>query len=214
MIRVAIADDQVLFCSGIEMLIRSQDDLEFVGAAYNGTDAVALAEHERPDVLLMDVRMPELDGIAATRTILELGLPTRIIVLTTHQRDIAVVGAINAGASGFVMKDSTPEFLLASIRTVHGGRIVISPASPQALIRDVAERSEATPNDDAIRVLSDREREIFLLAARGLSTAEIAESAFVTESTVKSHISNILSKLSLTSRLQLVALAHSNNLVR
>jgi len=211
-IRVAIADDQVLFCSGIEMMIRSQSDLEFVGSAYDGTSAVSLAESSKPDIFLMDVRMPETDGISATRQILSLGPPARVIVLTTPQRDIAVIAAIDAGARGFLMKDSTPEFLLATIRSVHLGHTVVAPATPEALIRDVP-TTRRQPNEDVIRQLSRRERTIFLLAAQGLSTSEIAERAYVTESTVKSHISNILSKLGLTSRVQLVALAHTNDLI-
>ena len=213
-IRVAIADDQVLFCSGIEMLIRSQDDLEFVGAAYDGEQVLELVEREHPDVVLMDIRMPKADGISATQRIRAAEGAPRVIVLTTHQRDIAVIGAINAGASGFLMKDATPEFLLAAIRAVHSGKSVIAPASPPPQLFDVETRSMPAPNDEAIEKLSGREKEIFLLAARGLSTAEIAAQAFVSESTVKSHISSILSKMELTSRLQLVALAHANHLVR
>ncbi|MEJ1229381.1 MAG: response regulator transcription factor [Galbitalea sp.] len=213
-IRVAIADDQVLFCSGIEMLVRSQDDLEFVGAAYDGEQILELVEREHPDVVLMDIRMPKADGISATQRIRAAGGAPRVIVLTTHQRDVAVLGAINAGASGFLMKDATPDFLLASIRAVHSGKSVIAPATPPARLFDVGATSQEAPNEQAIGMLSGREREIFLLAARGLSTAEIAAQAFVTESTVKSHISSILAKMELTSRLQLVALAHANRLVR
>ncbi|MDQ1546343.1 MAG: hypothetical protein QOH69_1247 [Actinomycetota bacterium] len=213
-IRVAIADDQVLFCSGIEMLIRSQDDLEFAGAAYDGEQIIELVEREHPDVVLMDIRMPKADGITATQRIRATPNAPRVIVLTTHQRDVAVLGAINAGASGFLMKDATPDFLLASIRAVHSGKSVIAPASPPSRLFDVETASAPAPNEDAIEMLSGREREIFLLAARGLSTAEIAAQAYVTESTVKSHISSILAKMELTSRLQLVALAHANHLVR
>ncbi len=213
-IRVAIADDQVLFCSGIEMLIRSQDDLEFVGGAYDGEQVLELVEREHPDVVLMDIRMPKADGITATQRIRAAEGAPRVIVLTTHQRDVAVIGAINAGASGFLMKDATPEFLLAAIRAVHSGKSVIAPASPPPRLFDVKTASTPVPNDEALEKLSGRAKEIFLLAARGLSTAEIAAQAFVSESTVKSHISSILSKMELTSRLQLVALAHANHLVR
>lgn len=216
-IRVAIADDQVLFCSGIEMLIESQDDLAFVGSAYDGEAIVELAGAERPDVILMDIRMPKADGITATERILANGGEDdspQIIVLTTLQRDTAVLSAINAGAAGFLTKDATPEFLLASIRTVHSGRSVIAPATTVALIHDLAPQRTAQANESAIASLSVREKEVFLLAARGLSNADIAASAFVTESTVKSHISSILSKLALTSRLQLVAFAYENRLVQ
>ena len=226
-IRVAIADDQVLFCSGIQMLIESQADLEFVGAAYDGEAIVELAAAVRPDVILMDIRMPKADGITATERILTTaangggagsgtsagGNPPRIIVLTTHQRDTAVLGAINAGAAGFLMKDATPEFLLASIRTVHSGKSVISPSTSIALIHDLAPARPGPANDAVISVLSAREKEVFLLAARGLSNSEIAASSFISESTVKSHISSVLAKLGLSSRLQLVALAYEHRLV-
>ncbi|HEU5223276.1 MAG TPA: response regulator transcription factor [Candidatus Lumbricidophila sp.] len=211
--RVAIADDQVLFCSGIEMLIRSQPDLEFVGAAFDGETAIVLVEQSEPDVVLMDVRMPILDGVTATREIVRRRLRTLVIMLTTHEGDLAIIGAIDAGARGFVLKDSTPELLLAAIRSVHAGQSVFTPASPRALVRDVELGASYRPNTAAIAQLSDRERAIFLLAAAGLSTGEIAERAYVTESTVKTHISNILAKLGLRSRLQLVSFAHRHHLV-
>ena len=213
-ITVAIADDQKLFCAGIQMLIESQDDLEFVGAAYDGLAAVELATNESPDIFLMDIRMPGLDGIAATRAITqgELSSPA-IIVLTTYQRDVAVLQAINAGASGFIMKDTTPEFLLASIRTVHSGQSVLAPNNTVELIRGLTgERAQV--NESAIEPLSAREREVFLFAARGLSNADIATTAFISETTVKSHISSILTKLGMTSRVQLVAHAYENGLIR
>ncbi|TFB75040.1 response regulator transcription factor [Cryobacterium flavum] len=217
MIRVAIADDQVLFCSGIEMLIASQDDLDFAGAAYDGEAITVLAAQEKPDVILMDIRMPKADGITATEQILAAAdgrEPPRIIVLTTHQRDIAVLSAINAGASGFLMKDATPEFLLAAIRTVHAGKSVIAPNNSLALIHDLSPRHLGQANDAVISALSVRQKEVFLLAARGLSNADIGAAAFISETTVKSHISGILAKLSLSSRLQLVALAYENRLVQ
>jgi DNA-binding NarL/FixJ family response regulator len=229
-IRVAIADDQPLFCSGIEMLIESQDDLEFAGAAYDGAAAVALAAESHPDVMLMDIRMPVMDGIEATKRILNAadsgkasaseeseGAP-KIIMLTTFQRDEAVVRAIHAGAEGFIMKDTTPEFVLASIRTVHGGHSVIAPSDTADLIRGHASRHQdaarSRPAEESIAALSAREKEVFLLAARGLSNADIAQTAYISEATVKSHIRSILAKLSLGSRVQLVAHAYENGLLR
>jgi DNA-binding NarL/FixJ family response regulator len=227
-IRVAIADDQPLFCSGIEMLIESQDDLEFAGAAYDGAAAVALAAEGHPDVMLMDIRMPVMDGIEATKRILDAtdsagvsaseesaGAP-KIIMLTTFQRDEAVVRAIHAGAEGFIMKDTTPEFVLASIRTVHGGHSVIAPRDTADLIRVHASRDAARgrPAEESIAALSAREKEVFLLAARGLSNSDIAQTAYISEATVKSHIRSILAKLSLGSRVQLVAHAYENGLLR
>lgn len=214
-IRVAVADDQPLFCSGIAMLVESQDDLVFAGEAHDGEAAVALAREERPDVLLMDVRMPVLDGIAATARILaeageagEAGTP-RVIVLTTFERDELVERAIRAGAHGFVLKDTTPEFVLAAIRTVHTGHAVIAPKQTADLFRAAAHR-----RPEAIAGLSAREKEVFLLAARGQSNGEIGEVAFISEATVKSHMRSILAKLGLTSRVQLVAFAYENGLVR
>ncbi|WP_341953671.1 response regulator transcription factor [Salinibacterium sp. TMP30] len=213
-IRVAIADDQQLFCSGIQMLIESQADLEFVGAAYDGEAAIVLAQSARPDVILMDIRMPIIDGIEATTRILgtQEGQP-KIIMLTTFQRDEAVIRAIRAGAEGFLMKDTTPEFVLASIRTVHAGHSVIAPSSTVDLIRQRTNRTNREPAEEAIAVLSAREKEVFLLAARGLSNAEIAQAAYISESTAKSHIRSILAKLALTSRVQIVAHAYENGLL-
>ncbi len=226
-IRVAIADDQRLFCSGIEMLIESQPDLQFVGAAYDGEAAIALAREVRPDVMLMDIRMPLLDGIAATARILagaDSGdrtsgeaipeAPPKVIMLTTFQRDEAVIRAIHAGAEGFIMKDTTPEFVLASIRTVYAGHSVIAPSDTADIIRSQTSRQYREPAAEAIMVLSAREKEVFLLAARGLSNANIAQTAYISEATVKSHIRSILGKLSLTSRVQIVAHAYENGLLR
>lgn len=231
-IRVAIADDQVLFCSGVEMLIDSQPDLSFAGAAHNGVDAVELVTRERPDVILMDVRMPGIDGIEATRRIIEASAPTgasadaeadastpdapatKIIVLTTLQRDDAVARAIQAGAHGFIIKDTTPEFILASIRTVHAGHSVIAPNDVAELFRATLAKHAQDADDDAIAALSSRESEIFLLAARGLSNSEIGQTAYISEATVKSHVRSILAKLELSSRAQLIAFAYEHRLVR
>jgi DNA-binding NarL/FixJ family response regulator len=210
-IRVAIADDQPLFCAGLQMMIESQKDLAFAGAAPDGRHAVELARTERPDVMLMDIRMPELDGIAATRLIREQspdGGP-RIVVLTTFDRDEAVASALRAGADGFLLKDATPDFILAAVRTVHEGHSVIAPKSTTELFRSLARR-----RPEAIEALSVREKEVFLLAARGLSNGEIGRTAFIAEATVKSHIRSILAKLGLVTRVQLVAFAYENGLVR
>ena len=211
MIRVAIADDQPLFCTGLQMMIESQPDLEFAGSAPDGLQAMHLARSARPDVLLMDFRMPVLDGIAATEGIRRENaepLP-RIVVLTTFERDEAVAAALRAGADGFVLKDATPEFILAAIRTVHDGHSVIAPKATTDLFRTLARRRPA-----AIDALSVREKEVFLLAARGLSNGEIGRTAFISEATVKSHVRSILAKLRLASRVQLVAFAYENGLVR
>ncbi|KJC62890.1 response regulator [Agreia bicolorata] len=214
-IRVAIADDQTLFCSGIQMLIESQPDLLFVGSAPDGLAAVELAAQQRPHVILMDIRMPGIDGLTATERIVGEHCDTvpRVIVLTTFQRDVAILRAVAAGASGFIMKDATPEFLLAAIRTVHSGRSVIAPEETTALIESLAEKRMGPADDASIAALSPREKEVFLLAARGLTNAEIASAAYISETTVKSHVSSILGKLKMQSRLQLVVYAYENGLL-
>jgi DNA-binding NarL/FixJ family response regulator len=219
-IRVAIADDQELFCSGVQMLIESQPDLAYAGAAHDGNQAVELAERERPDVMLMDVRMSGIDGIEATRRILsatrsdgEQNTITKIVVLTTLQRDDAVVRAIRAGAHGFIIKDTTPEFILASIRTVHAGRSVIAPSNTAALFRNRSWDDDRPPAEESISALSAREKEIFLFAARGLSNAEIGQTAYISEATAKSHLRSILNKLGLISRVQLIAFAYDHRLI-
>lgn len=213
MIRVAVADDHLLFCSGLQMLIDAEPDLEFAGAAYDGSAAVALARRENPDVLLLDVRMPALDGISAARQITQdPRCSTRVVILTTHQHDSAVAEALAAGAVGFLMKDASTELLLGTVRTVAAGRTVIAGAGDRSPLRDYVPTGAAgTP--EALAVLSAREREIFASAAQGRSIAEIAAQAHLSESTIKSHISSILSKLGLASRLQLVAFAHRHGLV-
>jgi DNA-binding NarL/FixJ family response regulator len=211
-IRVVVADDQELFRDGVGMLLESQDDLELVATAATGFEAVAAAEQTRPDVVLMDIRMPGMDGLTATEAILTAPQPPRVIVVTTFRRDEAVARAIRAGASGFVTKDAQPEFLLAAIRTVHAGQAVIAPAATfDLLARFGTDSRPARP--DVIGALSPRETEIFLLVAKGLSNAEIAADAFVEETTVKTHIGAILSKLGLRSRVQVVAFAWENGLV-
>lgn len=212
-IRIALADDQPLFSAGLKMILRSQADMDLVGEAANGEEAVKLVQETRPDVLLMDIRMPVMDGITATRMILAPAAPasTRIIVLTTIQHDEAVVRAIQAGAAGFLTKDTTPEFLLAAIRTVHSGHSVIAPAITNELLRDYT--TPAAGNDAALADLSGRERDVFLLAAKGLGNAGIAAALVLSEATVKSHVGSILAKLKLRNRIQLVAFAYENNVL-
>jgi DNA-binding NarL/FixJ family response regulator len=215
-IRVALVDDQALFRAGIRMLVASQPDLEFVGEAGDGQAAIRLADEQRPDVILMDVRMPVLDGIEATRRIVQDGTTSgatapRIIVLTTFDLDEAAARAIRAGASGFLLKDAEPEFLLAAIRTVHSGTAVVAASATRALFEHVG-RSAPKPVPAEFQGLTSREREIFGLAARGLSNAEIAESEYLSEATVKTHVSRILGKLALRDRVQLVVYAFEHRL--
>ena len=215
-IRVALVDDQALFRAGIRMLVSSQPDLQFVGEAGDGVEGVALAAAAKPDIVLMDIRMPVMDGIESTRLIVEAaaargGKQPRIIVLTTFDLDEAAARAIRGGASGFVLKDADPEFLLAAIRTVHAGTAVIAAAQTRELFQhfDSKANGEAPGFDD----LTSREREIFGLAAQGLSNSEIAKREFLSEATVKTHISRVLAKLELRDRVQLVVYAYENGLV-
>ena len=217
-IKVALVDDQALFRAGIRMLVSSQPDLEFVGEAGDGQQGVAMAADRRPDIILMDIRMPIMDGIESTKHIIadaaaRGGVQPRIIVLTTFDLDEAAAKAIRGGASGFVLKDADPEFLLAAIRTVNSGTAVIAAAQTRELFEHfdsvAGSRSAPAEFDD----LTSREREIFGLAARGLSNAEIAASEFLSEATVKTHISRILGKLGLRDRVQLVVFAYENALL-
>jgi DNA-binding NarL/FixJ family response regulator len=217
-IRVALVDDQPLFRGGLRMLIDSQDDLVVVGEAGDGTEARGMASDTKPDVVLMDIRMPVADGIQATEWIVADSAgaksPPRILVLTTFDLDENAAKAIRAGASGFVLKDAEPEFLLAAIRTVHAGTAVIAPAATTELFQHFGERApKAGDPDEHLANLSAREREIFLLAARGLSNSEIAKAEFVSEATEKTHISRVLAKLGLRDRVQLVVYAFERRLV-
>jgi DNA-binding NarL/FixJ family response regulator len=217
-IRVALVDDQALFRTGIRMLIGSQPDLEFVGEAGDGAQGAELARTAAPDVILMDIRMPVMDGIESTARILadadarNVARP-RVIVLTTFDLDESAIRAIRAGASGFLLKDADPEFLLAAVRTVHAGTAVVAPSAVQELFQHFDSRGGATAEPAALGTLTSRERDIFLLAARGLSNSEIASAEFVSEATVKTHISRILAKLGLRDRVQLVVYAFENRLV-
>ncbi|MDM4761829.1 response regulator transcription factor [Galbitalea sp. SE-J8] len=215
-IRVALVDDQALFRAGIRMLVGSQPDLEFVGEAGDGRAGVDMIVATRPDVVLMDIRMPVLDGIESTARVLApdgpVARPPRVIVLTTFDLDEAAARAIRAGASGFVLKDADPEFLLAAIRTVHAGTSVIAAAQTRELFAHFGE-PQRPDAPTAFAELTAREREIFLLAARGLSNAEIAAREFVSEATVKTHISRVLGKLRVRDRVQLVVYAYEHALL-
>jgi len=216
-IRVALVDDQSLFRAGVRMLVSSQPDLEFVGEAGDGVEGAALAASARPDVILMDIRMPVMDGIESTKQIVAEaesrgGKVPRVIVLTTFDLDEAAARAIRGGASGFVLKDAEPEFLLAAIRTVHAGTAVIAAGQTRELFEHFDSSAAAPVVPPEYFELTSREREIFTLASRGLSNAEIARTEFLSEATVKTHISRILAKLGLRDRVQLVVFAYENGL--
>lgn len=216
-IRYAICDDHALFRTGLSMILRHEPGLELVGEAADGESAVALAERERPDLMLMDVRMPGVDGIEATRRIRErMGeAAPRILVLTTLDLDEAVERSVRAGASGFILKAAEPELVVAAIRAIHaGGRLFASAAAAELLEQSEAAAAAGAPElPAAYRTLSERERDVFLLAAGGLSNAEIAAKEFVSAGTVKTHISHILQKLELRDRIQLVVYAYEHGIV-
>lgn len=210
-IRVGLVDDQALFRAGIRMLVSSQPDLEFVGEAGDGVQGIAMAASAKPDVILMDIRMPVMDGIESTAAIVGASeKPPRIIVLTTFDLDEAAARAIRSGASGFVLKDADPEFLLAAIRAVHSGSSVIAASQTRELFEHFGAPATTLPGE--FETLTAREQEIFKLAARGLSNAEIAKTEFLSEATVKTHISRVLGKLGLRDRVQLVVFAYENGL--
>ena len=247
-IRVVIADDQELVRAGFAMVIGSQADMKVVGQAGDGDQAVALAQELHPDVVLMDVRMPGMDGIEATRRITAMepaashpsDTPdcdaenaddaervTRVIILTTFDLDEYVMSAINAGASGFLLKDTEPETLLASIRTVYQGNAIIAPSATKRLIENMVEGklaptvqsgtsggNEAQYTDPELNELTEREREVLIEIAHGLSNQEIADKLFISLPTVKTHVAHILAKINARDRVQAVVFAYENGLVR
>ncbi len=216
-IRYAICDDHGLFRTGLAMILKHAEDLELVGEAQNGREAIALAERGDVDVMLMDIRMPDMDGIQATRAIRErMGeRAPRILVLTTLDLDEAVERSVRAGASGFILKAAEPELLVAAIRSIHaGGRLFASNAVAELLEQSpLAQAPQPVELPAAYQTLSERERDIFILAAAGLSNAEIAAKEFVSAGTVKTHISHILQKLSLRDRIQLVVYAYEHGII-
>jgi DNA-binding NarL/FixJ family response regulator len=212
--RVLIADDQALVRSGFRLIVETRPDLEVVGEAETGTEAVTLARELEPDVILMDVRMPELDGIEATRQIVAAGNAARILVLTTFDLDEYVYAAVRAGASGFLLKDVRPGDLVDAIRLVAAGNALLGPTVTRRLLERFAADEPAAHDDGAVARLTDREREILRLLAAGLSNAEIAEQLVLSETTVKTHVSSVLRKLGVRDRVQAVIAAYDSGLVR
>jgi DNA-binding NarL/FixJ family response regulator len=215
-IRLVLADDQQVVRLGFRMILDGEPDMEVVGEAANGVAAIEAALELRPDVILTDVRMPMMDGIAATEAIVERCPGVRVLVVTTFNLDEYVLGALRAGAAGFLLKDVEPADLLAAIRTVMRGDSLVAPAATRSLVDYAMQQRVDGPGgvDDAVlEQLSDREREVLVLIARGLSNAQVADTLFLGETTVKSHVSNLLSKLHLRSRVQAVVLAYETGLV-
>ncbi len=217
MIRVAVADDQALVRGGFVVLLNSSPDIEVVGEAADGTEAVSLVAHEHPDVVLMDIRMPVMDGLEATRRITGTATTaaTRVLILTTFDLDEYVFDALRAGASGFLLKDTRPDDLLHAIRVVATGDALLSPRITRRLIEQFASAGPASAPDPnpALDSLTERELEVLLAVANGLSNAEIAETLFISHATAKTHVSRLLTKLEARDRAQLVMLAYESGVV-
>ena len=213
-IRVFLADDQALVRSGFRMLIDSEDDLEVTGEAQNGADTVSALLTSPADVVLMDIRMPVMDGVEATRRIVEAGIETRVLVLTTFDLDEYAFAALKAGASGFMLKDARPTDLLNAIRNVAAGDAVVAPSTTRRLLDHVVPTLSPTPgeHDPRLALLTEREREVLLEVAGGSTNAEIAKTLYMAEGTVKTHIGRLLTKLQARDRVGLVLFAYENGL--
>ncbi|MCI4067008.1 response regulator transcription factor [Micromonospora sp. R77] len=215
-VRILLADDQPLLRTGFRMVLGIEDDLDIVAEAGDGAEAVELSRRLLPDVVLMDIRMPRMDGVAATQAIVDARLPVRVLILTTFDLDEYVVGALRAGASGFLAKDVPAEDLVTAIRTVAAGEAVVAPRILKRLLdrfADVLPDPSAGP-PKALGTLTEREREVLVQVARGLSNAEIARALSVSETTIKTHVGHVLTKLGLRDRVQAVVLAYETGLVR
>ncbi len=210
-IRVLVADDQSMVRAGFRMLLTGEPDIEVVAEASNGLEAVDKAERFHPNVVLMDIRMPELDGLEATRRILAADGAARVLILTTFDLDEYIYEALKAGASGFVLKDDPPEQLIAAIRTVAAGDALLSPTVTTRVIEQFTRIPRPTPPAE-LDELSPRELDVLRLIARGLSNAEIAQELYISETTVKTHVTHILQKLDLRDRVQAVVLAYQTGL--
>jgi DNA-binding NarL/FixJ family response regulator len=216
-IRVVVADDQALVRAGFTVLLRSAPDIEVVGEASDGEEAVAIATRERPDVILMDIRMPRTDGLEATRRVTadERLADTKVLILTTFDLDEYVFEALRAGASGFLLKDTLPDDLLAAVRIVAGGQGLLAPSVTRRLMEEFARRPAAAPAEPPLGfdTLTERELEVLTAVARGLSNTEIADSLFMSPATAKTHVSRLLTKLQVRDRAQLVVLAYEAGVV-
>jgi DNA-binding NarL/FixJ family response regulator len=210
-IHVLLADDQALVRGGFRLILQAEPDIEVVAEAADGSEAIERALGTRPDLVLMDIRMPVLDGIAATRQLLAQLTGTRVVMLTTFDLDDYIVDAFRAGASGFLLKTAPPPHLVAAVRTVHAGEALLAPASTRRLIEQFARPSHETP---ALAALTTREHEVLRLLARGLTNSEIAAQLVVEPSTIKSHVASLLAKLGLRDRVQAVVFAYESGLIR
>ena len=216
MIRILLADDQTLIRAGFRALLDAEPDMEVVAEAGAGREAVRLAARDKPDVILMDIRMPDDDGLTATRRILADPTlsGTRIIILTTFELDEYIAEAVRAGAAGFLVKDTEPAELIRAVRVVHDGDALLSPSVTRRIMAQMASQSRAAGKVIPLEQVTEREREVLALVGEGLNNAEIAERLFITPLTAKTHVSRIMTKLMVRDRSQLVVLAYESGLVR
>ncbi|BCW35209.1 DNA-binding response regulator [Arthrobacter sp. StoSoilA2] len=216
MIRILLADDQTLIRAGFRALLDAEPDMEVVAEAGTGREAVRLAARDKPDVILMDIRMPDDDGLTATRRILSDPTlsGTRIIILTTFELDEYIAEAVRAGAAGFLVKDTEPAELIRAVRVVHDGDALLSPSVTRRIMAQMASQSRAAGKVIPLEQVTEREREVLALVGEGLNNAEIAERLFITPLTAKTHVSRIMTKLMVRDRSQLVVLAYESGLVR
>jgi DNA-binding NarL/FixJ family response regulator len=212
-VRVLLADDQDLVRAGFRMILETQADIQVVGEAADGVEAITATRRLQPDVVLMDIRMPNLDGLQATKQIVAARSGSRVVILTTFDLDEYVYQALTAGASGFLLKNAPPEQLIGAVRVVAAGDALLSPSITRGVIEQFA-RLPPPGGTDALQGLTDREQQVLQLVARGLSNAEIAAELFVSDATVKSHVAHLLAKLQLRDRVQAVVLAYESGLVR
>ena len=214
-LRVVVADDQHLVRTGFRMILETENDMAVVGEAANGVEAIEQCRRTGPDVVLMDVRMPVMDGIEATRRLAgpEVAHPTRVLILTTFDLDDYVYAALRNGASGFVLKDTPPEDLVRAVRLVAAGEALLAPSVTRRLIDELAQMNPPPKPPATLNLLTEREREVLTLMARGLSNGEIAEELVLGETTVKTHVGRVLTKLGLRDRVQAVVLAYESGLV-
>jgi DNA-binding NarL/FixJ family response regulator len=212
-IRILLVDDQQLVRSGFRMILDAESDVSVIGEAADGSEALRMVKREQPDLVLMDVQMPGMDGLEATRLIHELADPPRVLILTTFERDDYVFTALRDGASGFILKNAPTEQLLEAVRTVAAGEALLAPSVTRRLVEEFARRPAAAAASPDLERLTEREVDVLTLLARGKSNAEIAEELYVGEATVKTHVSNVLMKLGLRDRVQAVVFAYEHGVV-
>jgi len=213
-VRILLVDDDALVRAGLRMILSSAEDLEVVGEVDDGSRAVAAVREHRPDVVLMDIRMPELDGISATAAVRRLDAPPQVIVLTTFQADEQVLSALRAGAAGFLLKDTPPAEIVAAVRVVASGEAMLSPSVTRTLLTHLGDQHASERRRIAVQrlaVLTDREREVAVAVGSGASNAEVAASLFMSEATVKSHVSRLLTKLDVANRVHIAIVVHDAN---